>query len=64
MSKWGGRLAAPVLGAPPALAFPRPGLWWLALVGLVPVLLLAMTAPGGREGIDEYLETKYVAMAM
>ncbi|HTE67581.1 MAG TPA: apolipoprotein N-acyltransferase [Actinomycetes bacterium] len=49
MSKWGGRLAAPVLGAPPALAFPRPGLWWLALVGLVPVLLLAMTAPGGRE---------------
>jgi apolipoprotein N-acyltransferase len=43
------RLAALALGAPLALAFPRPALWWLALVGLVPVLLLAMAAPGGRE---------------
>jgi apolipoprotein N-acyltransferase len=49
MSRWGGRLAALVLGAPLALAFPRPGLWWLAPVGLVPVLLLAMTAPDRRE---------------
>jgi apolipoprotein N-acyltransferase len=47
--RWGGRLAAPLLGAPLALAFPRPGWWWLALVGLVPVLLSAMTAPDGRE---------------
>jgi apolipoprotein N-acyltransferase len=47
--RWGGRLAAPLLGAPLALAFPRPGWWWLALVGLVPLLLLAMTAPDGRE---------------
>src|ERR671919_1565834 len=49
MSGWGWRLAALGLGAPLALAFPRPGWWWLALVGLVPLLLLAMTAPGGRE---------------
>jgi apolipoprotein N-acyltransferase len=44
-ARWGGRLAAPLLGAPLALAFPRPGWWWLALVGLVPLLLLAMAAP-------------------
>jgi apolipoprotein N-acyltransferase len=49
MGRWGGRLAAPLLGAPLALAFPRPGWWWLALVGLVPVLLLAMAASGGGE---------------
>src|ERR671914_481777 len=49
MSTWGGRLAAPLLGAPLALAFPRPGWWWLALVGLVPLLLLAMAAPTGGE---------------
>jgi apolipoprotein N-acyltransferase len=49
VSRWGGRLAALLVGAPLALAFPRPGWWWLALVGLVPVLLLAMTAPDGRE---------------
>jgi apolipoprotein N-acyltransferase len=45
VGRWGGRLAAPLLGAPLALAFPRPGWWWLALVGLVPVLVSAMTAP-------------------
>ena len=49
MSRWGGRLAALLVGAPLALAFPRPGWWWLALVGLAPVLLLALTAPDGRE---------------
>jgi apolipoprotein N-acyltransferase len=49
MTRWGGRLAALVLGAPLALAFPRPGLWWLALLGLVPALLLAMAAPDGRD---------------
>jgi apolipoprotein N-acyltransferase len=48
-ARWGGRLTAPLLGAPLALAFPRPGWWWLALVGLVPVLLLAMAAPSGSE---------------
>jgi apolipoprotein N-acyltransferase len=49
VSRWGGRLAALVAGAPLALAFPRPGWWWLALVGLVPLLALAMAAPSGRE---------------
>jgi apolipoprotein N-acyltransferase len=49
MGRWAGRLAALLLGAPLALAFPRPGWWWLALVGLVPVLLLAMAAPSGGE---------------
>jgi apolipoprotein N-acyltransferase len=48
-ARWGGRLAAALLGAPLALAFPRPGWWWLALVGLVPVLLLARAAPSGGE---------------
>ena len=48
-SRWGGRLAALLLGAPLALAFPRPGWWWLALVGLVPLLLLAVAAPSGGE---------------
>jgi apolipoprotein N-acyltransferase len=49
MARWGGRLGALLLGAPLALAFPRPGWWWLALVGLVPLLLLAMNAPTGPE---------------
>jgi apolipoprotein N-acyltransferase len=49
MSRWGGRLWALLAGAPLALAFPRPGWWWLALVGLAPVLLLALTAPDGGE---------------
>ncbi|HET7517664.1 MAG TPA: apolipoprotein N-acyltransferase, partial [Actinomycetes bacterium] len=55
-ARWGGRLAAALLGAPLVLAFPRPGWWWLALVGLVPVLLLAMAAPGGGEaGVRTWL---------
>jgi apolipoprotein N-acyltransferase len=49
MGRWGGRLWALPLGAALALAFPRPGWWWLALVGLAPLLLLAMAAPDGRE---------------
>ncbi len=47
--RWSGRLAALVLGAPLALAFPRPGLWWLAFVGLAPLLLLAAAAHDRRE---------------
>jgi apolipoprotein N-acyltransferase len=49
MGRWGGRLAALPLGAPLALAFPEPGWWWLALVGLAPLLALAMAAPTGGE---------------
>lgn len=47
--RWRGRLLAVVLGMPLALAFPRPSLWWLAFVGLVPLLLWARAAPSGRE---------------
>ena len=49
MSTWRGRVVALVAGAPLALAFPAPALWWLALVGLVPVLLLARAAGDARE---------------
>jgi apolipoprotein N-acyltransferase len=49
VGRWSGRLASLLLGAPLALAFPRPGLWWLALVGLVPALLQARAAPDERE---------------
>ncbi|HET6952720.1 MAG TPA: apolipoprotein N-acyltransferase [Acidimicrobiales bacterium] len=42
-----GALAA-VAGALPALAFPEPGLWWLGLVGFVPLLLLIRSAATPR----------------
>ncbi|MGB6516382.1 MAG: hypothetical protein WBF57_26045, partial [Mycobacterium sp.] len=35
-----GRVAALVVGALPALAFPAPSWWWLAWVGVVPLLLV------------------------
>jgi apolipoprotein N-acyltransferase len=47
--RWPARLAALASGALLALAFPGPALWWLALVGLVPLLLLAAAAPHARE---------------
>ncbi len=47
--RWSGRLAAFALGMPLALAFPRPSLWWLAFVALVPLLLLVRGAGDGRE---------------
>jgi apolipoprotein N-acyltransferase len=54
--RWGGRLGALAAGAPLALAFPRPGWWWLALVGLAPLLVLAMAAPSGPEaGVRTWL---------
>jgi apolipoprotein N-acyltransferase len=46
--RWSARLAALASGAVLALAFPGPALWWLALVGLVPLLLLAAAAPHAR----------------
>jgi len=49
VSTWRGRVVALVAGSPLALAFPAPALWWLALVGLVPVLLLARAAGDARE---------------
>jgi len=47
--RWTARLAAVASGAVLALAFPGPALWWLALVALVPLLLLAAAAPHARE---------------
>jgi apolipoprotein N-acyltransferase len=47
--RWPARAGAVLLGAPLALAFPRPSLWWLAFAGLVPVLTLVRAAPSGRE---------------
>jgi hypothetical protein len=39
-----------VVGALPALAFPAPSWWWLAWVGVVPLLLVVRAAPTAREG--------------
>ncbi|MET9802904.1 apolipoprotein N-acyltransferase [Streptomyces sp. NPDC006368] len=44
---------AVVAGALPALAFPAPGLWWLAYVALVPWMLLIRTAGTGRRAAVE-----------
>ena len=38
-------------GAAFALAFPAPGLWWWAYIGLVPVLELVSTSPDRREAL-------------
>ena len=46
---WRGRVAAFVAGGVPALAFPEPGIWPLAYVGLVPLLLILRSAPAKRE---------------
>jgi apolipoprotein N-acyltransferase len=48
-SAWRGRLLAMCTGAVLVLAFPEPALWWLAFVGLVPVMLVVVNAPTGRE---------------
>lgn len=42
-------LGIALAGALPALAFPEPGLWWLALVGLVPLLLAVSAAATPRQ---------------
>jgi apolipoprotein N-acyltransferase len=47
--RWAGRAAAFALGMPLALAFPKPALWWLAFVALVPLLLLVRAARDARE---------------
>jgi len=49
LSRWVRRGLAVPLGVPLALAFPRPSLWWLAFVGLVPLLALVRAAPSRRE---------------
>lgn len=45
-----GFAAALIAGALPALAFPAPSWWWLAWVGLVPLLLLVRSAPTPQQG--------------
>jgi apolipoprotein N-acyltransferase len=49
--RWAFRVVAAVAGAGLALAFPEPGLWWWAYVGLVPGLVLVGTAPDRREAL-------------
>ena len=39
-----------VAGALPAFAFPAPSWWWLAWVGVVPLLLVVRAAPATRAG--------------
>lgn len=48
---WAGTLGSLPAGAVPALAFPEPGLWPLAYVGLVPLLLLIGTAGERRRAV-------------
>lgn len=48
-SRWGWRAAAALFGAVLSLVFPKANLWWLAYVGLVPVLLVIVAADGWRE---------------
>jgi apolipoprotein N-acyltransferase len=45
-----GRAVALVVGALPVLAFPAPSWWWLAWVGVVPLLLVVRSAPSPLEG--------------
>ncbi|GFG76278.1 hypothetical protein MBOT_36430 [Mycobacterium botniense] len=45
-----GRLTALCAGALPALAFPAVSWWWLAWIGVVPLLLVVRAAPTPREG--------------
>jgi apolipoprotein N-acyltransferase len=47
--RWRRRGLAVLLGAPLALAFPRPSLWWLAFFALAPLVALVRSAPSGRE---------------
>lgn len=49
-NRFAGCAAALVAGALPALAFPAPSWWWLAWVGVVPLLLVVHAAPTACEG--------------
>ncbi|ELS51628.1 apolipoprotein N-acyltransferase [Streptomyces viridochromogenes] len=48
---WRRSIAATLAGALPVLAFPEPGLWWLAYVALVPWIALLRSAPTGRRAV-------------
>src|SRR5215208_2360600 len=45
-----GYAAALIAGAPPAFAFPALSWWWLAWVGLVPLLFVVRAAPTAAQG--------------
>ncbi|MFD8999731.1 apolipoprotein N-acyltransferase [Streptomyces sp. NPDC059582] len=47
-SPWRRTTLAALAGALPVPAFPAPSLWWFAYVALVPLILLARSAPSGR----------------
>jgi apolipoprotein N-acyltransferase len=47
--RWAWRGSAVVAGALPALAFPATDVWVLGWVGLVPLVVLVVRAPGGRD---------------
>lgn len=49
MAAIAGAVAA-LAGALPALAFPAPSVWWLAWVGVVPLLLVVRAAPTSWKG--------------
>lgn len=48
-SRWVWRAAAAPFGAAVSLVFPEANLWWLAYVGLAPVLLVIAAADGWRD---------------
>jgi apolipoprotein N-acyltransferase len=50
-SPWRRSTAAALAGALPVLAYPEPGLWWLAYVALVPWMALLRSAPTGRRAL-------------
>jgi apolipoprotein N-acyltransferase len=51
----GGAALALLTGAGLALAFPAPGVWWLAWAGLVPLLLLVRTGSARRAAGSSWL---------
>jgi apolipoprotein N-acyltransferase len=54
--RWVWRLAAFAGGVPLSLAFPRPALWWLGFVAVVPLILVVRGAPTRSEaGIRGWL---------
>lgn len=48
---WLPRVGAAAAGGALALAFPEPGLWWWAYLGLVPIILLLAAAGSRREAV-------------
>jgi apolipoprotein N-acyltransferase len=51
IERWGLRLAALVLAAGLSLVFPQPALWWLAWIGLAPVIGLLALSPDRGEAL-------------